>query len=152
VLRKPRNLQQLEVKCLSTRTSYRLSIRQVIASDRTELPPVKTYSIPPPAVWTLDFLTPNVEPLSLVLPDGESRYMCEKRHPEVRRPLTPRYKDSPVAEHQLHIITHLEIECCSEAVIRRFNVRLSRLSNLVSLIVKLDLANKSYVERYDDYE
>lgn len=135
VLRGAENLRYLKVNCISTLTSYRTSIRQITAPDRTELPHVKTCIIPPPAVWTLDISTPNVERLSFVLPDGTSRYMYEKRHPDFRRPLIPRFKDSPVAEHQLDNITHLELECCSADVIWRFEEWLSRLPNLVSLTI-----------------
>jgi hypothetical protein len=135
-MRGAKSLQHLEIRCLSTLTSYHASFGQITALRRTKLPDVKTCIIPPPAVWALDILTPNVERLSFVLPSGVSRDAYEKRDSELRLPLIPRVMDSPVTQHQLHRITHLEVEACSADHIHRFGEWLSQLPNLVSLTVQ----------------
>lgn len=136
MLRRAKNLQYLEVMCISSLTSYLPSIRQVTSPDRTEMPHLRTIVCPPPACWTIDMYAPNVERLRFALPDESSRLNYEDRHPGSRRPLIPLIKDSPVTDAQLVNLTHLGFECCSADTIPRLEQWLSRVPNLVSLHIQ----------------
>lgn len=96
---------------------------------------LRTLTLPPPTVWALDIITPNVEVLKFVLPSEIPHVNDPFLSPHVR-PLLPDIHHSPVPQDMLWKLTHVEFLCFDIHDIERLKSWIPHLSNVKILAVR----------------
>jgi hypothetical protein len=106
---------------------------------RVDLPHLKTALIPPPRVWTVDIMAPQLESLLYRMPpqSGISH----------RKPLIPDLEDAPVPSERLAQLKSVELACNRNDNISRLETWLRRLDSVTKLSIRNAPADEKYPDR-----
>jgi hypothetical protein len=107
------------------------------AQTRFDLPIVmqslKTAILPPPSLWRIDVIAPNLEALGFRLPAGYRLDAHEAVLREEQLPMIPDINDSPISEPSITTLQSAEFASCAQDDSRRLETWLSRLQNITRL-------------------
>ncbi|KAJ9093206.1 hypothetical protein QFC21_006523 [Naganishia friedmannii] len=104
--------------------------------QRITLSQLKTAILPPPSIWSIDIIAPNLTTLRFVSPDSFYSYFYSRPEEARQAPLIPDIVDSPILLETLPRLEHVEFACFENDTTSRLEEWLSLLSSIKSLAIR----------------
>ncbi|KAJ9093183.1 hypothetical protein QFC21_006500 [Naganishia friedmannii] len=132
VLRYAENLQDLRIKPDWT---HHMFMRQDEPKTKTTLPRLKNAVIPPPSLWGINIVAPNLESLAFAIDDDKARSEAEDDARDLTS-LVPTIAESPATIESLVHLAEISFECNLADSISKLEEWLPHLPNVRKLSIR----------------
>jgi hypothetical protein len=130
-----RTTTALETLIVIPEEKISLTAAQPGIGKKCTLTALRSLTLPPPSVWALDIVAPNVEILKFRLP-SELPHVHDLFLKQHARPLVPALHHSPVPQDILWKLTHVEFPCFDLDKIERLELWIPHLANVKTLAIR----------------